>query len=89
MKIFSCMETTQGAIGSPTIQPKDENCTLTLQTYNKKFIKTVGWEIIDIILSQTPNPDLSHGPDTTKTLPIDVSVHTRWMREDIHVSARG
>ena len=62
MKIFSCMETTQGAIGSPTIQPKDENCTLTLQTYNKKFIKKVEWEIIDIILSKTPNRDLSHGP---------------------------
>ena len=44
-------------------RPRDENSTLTLQTYNKKFIKTVGWEIIDIILSQTPNSDLSHGPE--------------------------
>ena len=44
-------------------RPRDENSTLKLQTYNKKFIKKVGWEIIDIILSQTPNPDLSHGPE--------------------------
>ena len=25
-------------------RPRDENSKLTLQTYNKKFIKTVGWE---------------------------------------------
>ena len=45
--------------------------------------------IIDIVLYQTPNPDLSNGPDSTKIPRIAVSIPTSWMQEDGHVSTRG
>ena len=45
------------------LRPKDENSTHTQQTYNKKLIKDIRMVIIDIVLYQTPNPDLSNGPE--------------------------